>query len=640
MTLPENDVKMSGQASNLFGLTGLNLKGRGLVIVAVPLVCQLVVVAVLSLLLWNLQNDLMRESHARDVISTTQQLGGDLSEAMLSVAFYRQAGTGIVDLNACRKEIEAVKNRLAKVISMLESDQSTRPALQKLRDAQHAMDAQLNIIESVQKQGKGVDSIDYRLMIVVKEFHEAMGSVTNAVHARHLEAPKVAGKAPGSIEMWLLFALGGSVCLALLLGRMYTNAIRGPVLRISENGLRLSRMEELLPPLAGSDELSELDQLLHSVASAVSERRTSEQAMINNAADLICSFNDEGVFTKANSSVARVLGYEPHEVIGKLLIELTVAEDSLKADDELRIARMCEDTRVFELRLRKKDCTVIDTRWSALWSVVENSLFCVVQDVTEQKRIERLKQDFLDMISHDLRSPLMSMQSSMWLISEGVKGELPPETKSEVQKVGRDIERLIAFVNDLLDFQKLKAGKMRLDAQSCDFAEVIGEAVSQVEGLARQNELAVEIPSGYWRVNCDRQKLIQTLVNLLSNAIKFSPRGSTIAINVNESPESIEVEVSDCGPGVPEEAGQKIFEAFEQVQGSQKAHLGVGLGLAICKLIVEAHGGSIGVKTRWSEKGNVDVPAAIAGSTFWFVIPKDAGGEKATAQLSQLPIVN
>lgn len=628
MSPRDRERQNESQLSSFLGLKALNLKGRGLIIVAVPLICQLCVVAILSVLLWNLQNDILREAHARDVVSTTQQLGGDLTDALLSIAVNR-GQNGIVDVNACKKEIDALKGRLAQVISLVGNDKEAQPALHQLMDAQRAMDAQISLFESLRVRGQGVDSIDYRMILVVKQFHEAMGAVVNLMHERHSGEPKTQRAMQSSIEIWLWCAVVGSVLLALVLGRVYANGIRGPVLRISENGSRLSRMEELLPPLAGSDELSELDHLLHSVAEAVNERHTAEQAMINNAADLICSFNDDGVFTKANSSTLRVLGYEPSEVMGKLLLEFALPEDSLKADDELRVARVCEETRVFELRLRRKDGTVIDTRWSALWSSVENSLFCVVQDVTEQKRIERLKQDFLDMISHDLRSPLMSMQSSIWLISEGVKGDVQTDADLEVKKIGKDIERLIAFVNDLLDFQKLKAGKMQLDNQSCDFAEIINEAVSQVQGLARQNDLKVEVPGGYWRVSCDRQKLMQTLVNLLSNAIKFSPRGSSIAVEVDETPAQIEISVSDCGPGVPEESRKRIFEAFEQVKSSQKAHMGVGLGLAICKLIVEAHGGSIGCRSR--ETGE--------GSTFWLAIPKDRGGEKATAQLSQLPLV-
>ncbi|MGH9552573.1 MAG: sensor histidine kinase, partial [Terriglobales bacterium] len=222
-----------------------------------------------------------------------------------------------------------------------------------------------------------------------------------------------------------------------------------------------------------------------------------------------------------------------------------------------------------------------------------------------------------NMISHDLRSPLTSMLGSMTMINYGAYGEVSSELSSEVESVTKNINRLITFVNDILDYQKLEAGKMELELADHDLTAIISDSVTLVIELARAKEVEIKVPQGNWRVRCDGQKIVQTVVNLLSNAIKFSPAQSAVSISVDEIPGYIQLSVTDCGPGVPAEFREKIFEAFEQVPSSAKTKVGTGLGLAIAKMIMDAHGGAIGLQIEESSAKNNDG----TGSTFWLRLP-------------------
>ncbi|MGH9552299.1 MAG: sensor histidine kinase, partial [Terriglobales bacterium] len=238
--------------------------------------------------------------------------------------------------------------------------------------------------------------------------------------------------------------------------------------------------------------------------------------------------------------------------------------------------------------------------------------FCVVHDVTEQKNLERLKQDFVDMISHDLRSPLTSMLGAMTLVLEGARGAVSVPVQEEVEKAARNIEKLITFVNDLLDFQKLESGRIELQVREHELTDIFNDTLEMVRGFAESREVAIALPERPGSVRCDRDRIVQTLVNLVSNAIKFSPAGATVALAVDATPDFIELSVIDSGPGVPPEYAERIFEAFEQTPAAARAREGTGLGLAICKLIVLAHVGVIGVGAR--DDGS-------SGSKFWLRLP-------------------
>jgi len=579
----------------------LNLYRRCLLLVIFPLVCQIVFVGALVYFLLVLQAEIKAEAGSRELISKLMKVERHILEDMSMV------GDPAVD-----SDLDGLFAELNATLVHEQADPAKRVQAQQIQESAARLQKfqQERIAGRAHSLGQQQDMLKNCM-----QFMEEVGKLVAFEEDKRSRSPLRSHGTRTVIVELLAVALILSIVVAGVLGYLYSIRISEPLQRITENSRLLSRRQPLLPVLKGADELCELDHLFHQLADSINEAINRETAMIDNAADLICTLDYTGAFTASNPVAEKMLAIKAEELQGKSLADLTVASESLLADEHIRAACSSKDAQVFELKLVGINGTVADTRWASFWSEQASRLFCVVRDVTEEKRISQMKQDFLNMISHDLRSPLTSMLGTMSLISVGAFGEVSKELRSEVDSMSRNIDRLVNFVNDILDFQKLEAGKMELDLANHDLRAIISDSLTLVVGLAENKQIEVRVPERNWQVYCDGQKIVQTLVNLLSNAIKFTPPRSSVIVSVDEPPGFIQLNVSDRGPGVPSELREKIFEAFEQTPSVAKSKVGTGLGLAIAKLIVEAHGGSIGVIGHEADAQNAN------GSTFWIRIP-------------------
>jgi len=226
-------------------------------------------------------------------------------------------------------------------------------------------------------------------------------------------------------------------------------------------------------------------------------------------------------------------------------------------------------------------------------------------------KAEQSKQEFVSMIGHDLRSPLMALQVSLSLISKGKYGELSSDGKARVTKGEESLDRLVKLVNDLLDIDRIEAGMLELHLERTSSLQIAKQSIDAIRALAEANSISVIAPTSDFQLVADERRLVQVLVNLLSNAVKFSPDNSEVHISNEEDRGAVLFKVQDQGRGIPPAQKANIFDRFKQVEARDATdYKGTGLGLAICKAIVEKHHGDIGVI---SEEGK--------GSTFWFRIP-------------------
>jgi signal transduction histidine kinase len=231
-----------------------------------------------------------------------------------------------------------------------------------------------------------------------------------------------------------------------------------------------------------------------------------------------------------------------------------------------------------------------------------------IRDLSERREVERLKKEFVAVVSHELRTPLTSVRGSLGLLASGALGDLPDDAKEVVAIAERNAIRLMHLINDILDLERLEAGRMPMNVSLHPLKHVFDRSLESVRAMADQQEVAIELVPTEARVLGDADRLVQVLVNLMSNAVKFSPRKSVVTVWAKDESGFVEVSVRDRGRGIPASHQEAIFQRFQQVEssdGRQKG--GTGLGLPICKAIVEQHGGTLKVT---SEPG--------AGSTFTF----------------------
>jgi signal transduction histidine kinase len=230
-----------------------------------------------------------------------------------------------------------------------------------------------------------------------------------------------------------------------------------------------------------------------------------------------------------------------------------------------------------------------------------------IDDITVRKQAEEklkeameLKSQFISTVSHELRTPLTNMKESIAIVLDEVAGEINDEQRNFLDIAKRNVDRLARLINDVLDFQKLKAGRMKLNMQENDIKEVVGE-VHQTMALSAEKkgvDFSLELEDNLPRAIFDSDKIIQVLTNLISNAIKFTPEKGRVTVCVQHQSEDLVIRVSDTGMGIPREALPKIFERFYRVHRPGKQIQGTGLGLAIVKKIVMMHGGRIEVESE------------------------------------------
>lgn len=271
--------------------------------------------------------------------------------------------------------------------------------------------------------------------------------------------------------------------------------------------------------------------------------------------------------------------------------------------------------------MRHKDGHLIDADISL--GVMElpdgTHIVASLRDISERKRIERLKDDFISTVSHELRSPLTSIVGALRLLSGRTTGQMNDQSTRLVEIAEENARRLIRLINDMLDVDRMDSGKLRLTLRQSDMREVIRRGCEGNQGLAEAYHAHIEctVPESPLIAYCDEDRLIQALTNLTSNALKVTPKGGTVKITCIRddaaAPRTI-VYVDDQGPGVPEEFRSRIFGRFERaLEDENKA--GTGLGLAIAREIVSLHGGEI-----WFE----DLPEGGTRFAFSMPVPSDA----------------
>lgn len=236
-----------------------------------------------------------------------------------------------------------------------------------------------------------------------------------------------------------------------------------------------------------------------------------------------------------------------------------------------------------------------------------------IQDITERKKVERMKDEFISTVSHELRTPLTSIRGSLGLLIGGAVGEFSSQATSLLTIANKNTERLLLLINDILDISKIESGTVRLHLRPVAVTPFLEQVIAANETYAAEYGIAFENKSQLndaWVLG-DANRLTQVMNNLMSNAAKFSPAGSQVHINAARNGYFIRISVTDHGPGIPQEFRPHLFDKFTQSDSSDTRQVGgTGLGMSIAKALVERHGGSIGFVTD----NNV-------GTTFYFDLP-------------------
>jgi signal transduction histidine kinase len=254
----------------------------------------------------------------------------------------------------------------------------------------------------------------------------------------------------------------------------------------------------------------------------------------------------------------------------------------------------------------------------------EGGVVVIETDITELKQAEIARYEFLAKISHELRTPLTPIHGALALMKSGKVAHLSGRLEDLIDLASRNCTRLMSIANDLLDFARISAGRFSLDPAMVELQPFLEQVVEtrRIAPDAPAIELNVSLRANGAELEADPLRIQQVLDNLLTNAIKFTDAGGRIEVNVDRHDGALRVSVVDHGPGIPEGFHKHIFEVFAQADpSSARGKGGVGLGLSICKSIIEAHGGRIGFTSKEGE-----------GTIFYFELPLTRHDRKASTK--------
>lgn len=343
------------------------------------------------------------------------------------------------------------------------------------------------------------------------------------------------------------------------------------------------------------------------------------RATFESAVDGILVLDADGYIREANPSITRLFGYALDDLIGmhntRLMATPPALKDSLAWLRQVRPAGASGTGAQEEFIGRRTDGTTLatDVSISRFSDGEEVGYIAVIRDVTERKRVEAMKTEFVSTVSHELRTPLTSIGGSLGLLASGAVGELNDKAARLVLIAHNNCERLIRLINDILDIEKIESGKMQFDRRRMPLGPLIVRtaAANRPFGAARKIDIVVEMPPWPISVMGDPDRLEQLLTNLVSNAVKHSPDGSTVYLAAMTKDGRARIEVRDRGTGVPIDFRDRIFGKFAMADSSDsRTRGGTGLGLAIAREIGERHDGTVGFTDR--EGG---------GSIFFFELP-------------------
>lgn len=408
----------------------------------------------------------------------------------------------------------------------------------------------------------------------------------------------------------LLVNLGLVAFLGLQLGKDISDRFA----ILTDNVERFRRQEKLNYLQGGDDELAILDQSFHEMAAALNQAIGRERDLIESAASIICAINGEFIIDTINPAAEKLLGFTPQQLIGSSVLGLLTTEGQELLLETLYQVRYTGAESVLEIPVKPQNGSLIDSFWMIKWSKDKNLWICVVQDISERKLAENMRRQIVSMVSHDIRSPLSTINVIFASLQMGVYGALTPKALELTQSGERACAQLLNLTGDLLALDRLEAGMLVLEFTEVDLDQQFASINGMMTTIAQKARVIIKHHNSGLKLRADRDRLDQILTNLITNAIKFSQPGGVVHLHASQLDSDIEIVVKDQGIGIAENQLPFIFDRYRQVRTTDATkRKGSGLGLSIAKALTELHGGTITVSSEVGKGTSFYVRLPMAG---------------------------
>ena len=370
-----------------------------------------------------------------------------------------------------------------------------------------------------------------------------------------------------------------------------------------------------------------VEKLVAQRTSQLHESEARLRAILANAAEGIITTDAHGLITSANQSAEILLDYSTGALFGRNILELfpeiesatflaAYLNDHIESDmtGDNTISTATAARKEVVAKKRTHEGIPLELAMAKVALGTQNLVVLILHDLSERKRIEKLKSEFVSSVSHELRTPLTSIRGALGLLAGGVGGGLSDQAKTLVTMANNNASRLTLLINDLLDFEKLEYGGIQFNIEKIILRDLVKQSIEANQGYAQNFSIKMQFfyeASPTSMVSVDTQRLMQVLSNLLSNAIKFSQQNGVVEIHIRQIADWVRLEVVDFGIGISADFQKNIFQKFSQEDAkATRKYAGTGLGLSLSKSMIEKMSGKIGF---CSVEGH--------GSTFYVELP-------------------
>lgn len=403
-----------------------------------------------------------------------------------------------------------------------------------------------------------------------------------------------------SIKHLILYTALGATALTMLLAFLFSNKLSRPLIAMQKAALQMSTGNfQVRVPIESEDEIGSLAQSINYMAEnldnhtrELSQQKERLSTILTSMSDAVVVFDNSQKVTLYNPPADKLLGQQlaPDKKFGEIFTTLDP-----RVWQQVLAGQTLRDV---EFRLDGKTLSANLSPWKGQ-DEHTSGVIIIVQDITQKKRTEQIRKEFVASVSHELRTPLSFIQG----YSEALLDDIPQSEEEEKEYLGiikEESIRLRSLVDDLVDLNQLELGQLQLNKSEIDLSDLIKQVVRKYQSTSASSNVALTFTekgvSQY--VSADAMRIQQVLINLLDNAFRHTPAGGTIRIILNYEPEWAVIKVADTGVGIPKEEIPLIWERFYKVDKARTRQGGTGLGLAIVKQIIEGHKGEISVESE------------------------------------------
>lgn len=427
----------------------LKLSHKGLILVSVPLLFELIFLLTLTMLLRQAEIEVQRQIRSKAIISQANTLSKLFYDAGVAMGGYSITKSPLFS-DRYDKIVRQIPQDLQELKSLVGDNPRQQKILENLADITVTGLKILGEAKAAIDDNR-VDVAQFRARHMYKEIRsladrlqDELRGLTEDERKIESESPEVQNRNRASVKLFLVVGVVFNILLAVALALFFSRGIGRRLNVLTDNSIRLARGEPLNPPLTGADEIAHLDGVFHSMADALTEATRKERAVIENSADVICSIDIDGKFVAVSPASSTMFGFAPDELMGKRFIDLIIPEDVQETIKAVRAIRAEQATMNFENRIKRKDTNTVTVLWSAYWSESERSMFCVAHDITERK----LAEEATKASEKRIRTIIENMLVGLIIISpEGIIESVNPRTEqifgfTSSQMVGRHLMSL------------------------------------------------------------------------------------------------------------------------------------------------------------------------------------------------------